>query len=175
MTLLRRMIVAAPLLLLACGPFPPVETASLPRDSVEGAGDPTRAAIITASTAFQAGGAPAARPAVMARTLANLEFLAVNTVNNPLLDSAPATLQSQLLIARREWRAALDIPATVPAQQVVNRLYALSRTLDGAPGSSDPSMAARLQALPALPQTAAAAASAAEALRSRNTQGRPIR
>jgi hypothetical protein len=63
----------------------------------------------------------------------------------------------------------------VPAQQVVNRLYALSRTLDGAPGSSDPSMAARLQALPALPQTAAAAASAAEALRSRNTQGRPIR
>ena len=169
------MIVAAPLLLLACAPFPPTETAVLPRDSIEGAGDPTRAAILNASTSFAAGGAPAARPAIMARTLANLEFLAVNSVNNPLLDNAPATLQSQLLGARGEWRAALGIPPDAPAQLTVNRLYQVSRVLDGGPGSADPSLAARLQALPALPQTAAAAASASEALRSRNNQGQFLR
>lgn len=168
----RSILAAAPLLLLACALPGPMETASLPRDSVEGAGEPTRAAALSAATSFQPGGAPAARPAVMARTLANLEFLAVNSANNPLLDEAPATLQSQLLGARGEWRAALGIEPGAPAQQVVNRLYATSRVLDGAPGSADPSLAARLQALPALPQTAAAAASAAEALRGRTSQGR---
>lgn len=173
--MMRRTILAAPLLLLACAPFPAMETASLPRDSVEGAGDPLRAAILNASTSFQAGGAAAARPAVMARTLANLEYLAVNSSNNPMLDNAPATLQSQLYAARGEWRAALGLPPGLPAQQAVNQLYAVSRALDGAPGSADPALAARLQALPALPQTAAAAASAAEALRSRNSQGRPVR
>ena len=175
MTLIRRILLAAPLALLACAPFAPAEVASLPRDAVEGAGDPTRAAILVASTAFMAGGAPAARPAIMARTLGNLEFLAVNSVNNPLLDNAPATLQSQLLGARVEWRRALGLPADLPAQQAVNQLYAVSRALDGRTGSADPALAARLQALPALPQTAAAAASAAEALRSRNNQGQIVR
>ena len=173
--MIRHAIFAAPLLLLACAPLGPVDTASLPRGTVEGAGDPTRAAILSASTSFAPRGTPAARPAVMARTLANLEFLVVNTANNPLLDNAPATLQSQLLAARAEWRAALGIPPGTPAQEAVNRLYAISRALDGGQASADPATAARLMALPALPQTAAAAASAAEALRSRNSQGQPIR
>ena len=71
--------------------------------------------------------------------------------------------------------AALGIPPGTAAQEAVNRLYAISRALDGGQASADPATAARLMALPALPQTAAAAASAAEALRSRNSQGQPIR
>jgi hypothetical protein len=172
--LIRQTILALPLLILACAPFPVMETASLPRDSIQGAGDPTRAAITTASTSFDVGGRFTTRPALTARTIANLEYLAVNTVNNPLLDNAPATLQSQLLAARQEWRAALGIPSGVPAQQVINDLYGASRALDaGQPGGE--ATLARLRALPALPQTAAAAASAAEALRTRNSQGQPIR
>lgn len=172
--MIRKTVLALPLLVLACAPLPPMEMASLPRDSVIGAGDPTRAAIISASTSFGIGGRILTAPAQTARTLANLEYLAVNTANNPLLDNAPPTLQTQLLAARQEWRAALGIPPGTPAQQVINDLYATSRALEaGQPGGEG--NLARLQALPALPQTAAAAASASEALRSRNSQGQPIR
>lgn len=167
----RTFLLALPVLAAACGPLPPVEMASLPPDAVVGAGDPTRAAAAQLGSAFEPSGRMRGTLAQQARTIGNLEYLAVNAVNNPLLPNAPATLQSQLRDGRAEWRQALGIPADAPAQQVVNQFYAASRALEM--GAAPPVSLAALQARPALPRSAAAAALAAEAIRPRNEERPP--
>lgn len=180
--LLHTPILTIALLAAACTPLPINEGAVLPRDAVAGAGDPTRAALLSAPGAFAPGGRVIATPERAARVLANMEFLAATSNQNPLLDNAPGTLSGELRLARAEIRSALGLDPALPAQQVIDGLYDASRSMEaGAPGG--PALAAtggaatiaRLRALPAMPLTAAAANSASEALRSRNSQGSPIR
>ncbi len=176
--MLRKTLLALPLLAAACGtsPFtPPADTAALPRDAIVGAGDPSRSAIISTSAAL--GRQQRLDPAGAARTIAQMEFLAVDLPQNVTLYNASSTLEPQFRAARREWRSALDIAPDAPAQPVINALYSAGRALDA--GQRDAAAAAlpptlfrqggaatlaRLAALPPLPQSASAAATAQQAL-----------
>ncbi len=148
-----------PLLLLAgaalagCEASPPAESARLPPGSVEGAGDPTRAAIAR-SAFFFARMPPTDDLRAVARAVADMEFLAASLPSDPRYSADPL-LPGRLRQARQEWRTALGIPMDVPAQAIVDRLW---RIHEGAP---DPELAPRLLALPALPRTREAAAAAA--------------
>lgn len=143
-------------------------TASLPPDSIQGAGDPTRAALIRAASAFNQPGGLAGRPADAARAIADVEYLAVE-LTGPRWVGMPLAA-SQLGGARPEWRAALGIPLTAPPQPIIDALYAARRALlagqtdlavASLPGSlfqpGGTAALARLANLPPLPQTAAAA------------------
>jgi hypothetical protein len=163
----RLMTLAALLPLVACGAPPPY--ASLPRDAVEGAGDPTRAAIIGAAYAFAAPANLAGHPEMAARATANMEFLATELPYGPRSFEYNPTVTLQLAGARDEWRAALGIAAAASPQEVVDGLYAASRALAvndraaalaalPAPAFADGATTLiRLASLPALPRTSAAA------------------
>ncbi len=58
------------------GPAVPIPSAVLPPDAVEGAGDPTRAAILNTAYAFGSPAGLAGRPDEAARAVANYEYLA---------------------------------------------------------------------------------------------------
>lgn len=135
----------------------------LPRDSVEGAGDPTRAAVSRAAYAFNQPGQLAGRPAEAARAIADMEFLAAALPFDPRYQQRDPLLPGQLAQARAEWRAALGIPDAQPAQPVIDNLYAMARNGQAAlpTGIFGPNAGATLAALPPLPQTARAAAAAA--------------
>ena len=157
--------------LLACAPLVPVgPSVSLPPDAVQGAGDPTRSAILSSAYAFNnAGGL--ADPAVAARALANMDYLANNLPQDPRYSFAP-TLAGQMVAARAELRGALGVAPGAPSQQVVDELYGVSRALRardlaGAENALSPAIfpdrratVLRLASLPPLPATATAAASA---------------
>ena len=172
----RKLLLALPLLLGACAGFPglaPVgETASLPRDAVVGAGDPTRAAVLAAGTAFTPRGQLTGTLPQQARTIANMEYLAVNT-RSPMLETAPPTLLPEMQAARAEWRQVLGLPADAPAQSVINQLYAAARALEA--GTQPTISLAALEARPALPRTANAAQTAALAVQSRDRTDRAPR
>lgn len=167
------------LALVACATLPPVETASLPRDFVDGAGDPTRAAAISAGSAFSNPRHLAGQPSAAARAIAEMEYLAVELPSNPSVRNPNPTLQPEMQAARREWRGALGVAPNAPPQRVINGLLAASRAIqDGRQDalrnalSSDVFTAgaegtvARLNALPPLPRTAQAASSAERSLNS---------
>ena len=149
----RRPLLLLPALLAACEALPPAESARLPPGSVDGAGDPTRAAVSRA--AFFFGQPPARRdPALAARAIADMEFLAASLPTDPRY-SNDSLLPVRLRQARAEWRAALAIPPEVPAQAVIDRMWRIHQ------GAADAEMTPRLAALPALPRTAEAASAAA--------------
>lgn len=140
-------------LLAACEAIPPAESARLPPGSVEGAGDPTRAAVSRA--AFFFGQRPERRdPRLAARAIADMEYLTATLPTDPRY-SGDSLLPHRLRLARAEWRAALGIPAEVPAQAVIDRLWRIHE------GAADAEMMPRLAALPALPRTNEAASAAA--------------
>lgn len=123
---MRHLLTAALLLpFVACGPVQP--GASLPLDAVQGAQDPTRSAIYSASYAFN-NPRGLADPAAAARASANLEYLAVNLPQDPRYSFTP-TLAGQLTAARDEMHAALGVAPTAPPQAVVEGLYGASRAL----------------------------------------------
>ena len=149
--------------------------AALPPDAVVGAGDPLRAAVISTRSAFS--GSQRLSAAEAARAIAQMEFLAVTLPDNPTLRNNPSTLRPQLDAARQEWRGVLGIPASAPAQPVINALYAAGRALDRGEGAAagtalptslftrgGPATLAQLAALPLLPRTAAAVATAQQTL-----------
>ncbi len=68
--ILRGLLVALPLLGGCAGFGAPIPSAVLPPDAVEGAGDPTRAAIINTAYAFNAPASLAGRPDEAARAVA---------------------------------------------------------------------------------------------------------
>jgi len=179
----RSALLALPLL-AACTAMPPAETASLPRDAVNGAGDPTRTAVLTTSSVFAQQSPAAGRPAEAARAIAQMEFLAVDLPQNQSFTMASATLVPQLRTAQREWRSALDIAPQAQPQAVINALYAASRALES--GQRDAAAAAlpssifrkggpatltQLAALPHLPSTASASVTAQQAIQT----GTPLR
>lgn len=150
------------------------EPARLPRDSVEGAGDPTRAAVSRAAYAFANQAVLNGRPGAAARAIADMEFLASALPSDPRFQQRDSLLPVRLAQARAEWRGALGIPARQPAQPLIDGLYAVWRATTAGDGAAavaalPPTLIppggqgalARLAALPPLPQTALAANAAA--------------
>jgi hypothetical protein len=183
----RSLMIALPALgVSACAGLAPVETASLPRNFVDGAGDPTRAAAISAGSAFGNPRQLAGQPGRAARAIAQMEYLAVELPSSPMLRNQAGTLQPELQAARREWRGALGVAPNAPAQRVINGLLAASQAIED--GRQDALRAAltsdvftagaegtvaRLGALPPLPRTAQAAASAERSLLTPQRSTRP--
>jgi len=161
----RRALLLLPLLAGCAGAVMP-DPVRLPRDSVEGAGDPTRAAVSRAAFAFNQPGQLAGRPAEAARAIADMEFLAAALPFDPRFQQRDPLLPFQLAQARAEWRTALGIPDAQPAQPVIDSLYAMARTGNALLplGIFGLNAGATLAALPPLPQTGRAAAGAARAL-----------
>jgi hypothetical protein len=127
--------------LFACAPAR-TPYARLPPDAMEGAGDPTRAAIFGSAAAFSAG-LPAGRPGEAARAAAQVEYLATEIPVGPRWVAFSPIISMRLGDARSELRQALGIAPDAPPQAVVDALYAASRALR----SGDQVAAAR--ALPA--------------------------
>ncbi len=151
-------------LLAGCADYVAPDPVRLPRDSVEGAGDPTRAAVSRTSYAFANQAALAGRPAEMARAIADMEFLAAALPFDPRYQQRDPLLPWQLAQGRAEWRAALGIAPNQPAQPVIDSLYAMARAPGAMPGEPlAPEAAQRLADMPPLPETARAAAAAARA------------
>ena len=129
------------------GPRPQHGFVSLPSDAVQGAGDPTRTAILNAAYVF---GSPASlngRPAEAARAVAQLEYLASEIPSGARWREFDPTVGLALQGARQEARAALGIAREAPTQAVVDALFATSRAL----GAGDGWAAQRLLAPPAFP------------------------
>lgn len=150
------------------------ESARLPRDSVEGAGDPTRAAVSRAAFAFANQARLSGRPGDAARGIADMEFLAASLPADPRFQQRDPLLPVRLRQARTEWRQALGIPPGLPAQPVIDNFYAVWRAMRAgdqaaAAAALPPTLLppggeaalARLANLPPLPQTAIAANAAA--------------
>jgi hypothetical protein len=168
---------AAPLVLAlaACtGQAPP--TASLPFDSVDGAGDPARAAIINSAYAFADPAYLAGKPDLAARATAQLEYLAAEIPVGPRWVEWTPQVGMGLQGARTELRGVLGIPDSAQPQAVVDALYAASRALRRgdrpaaaaalrrAEAAEGEALLIRLAALPPLPRTRLATALAHQEL-----------
>lgn len=177
--MLRRTMLLSTLALGACGaPLLPQAgpSASLPRDAVTGAGDPLESAIINTAYSFGSPERLAGRPELAARALAQMEFIATEVPTNVRFVSDTSSAAQQLANARREWRAALGIPESVPPQPVINALFAAARAIDYGQGDPAAPLAppvfpqggaatlVTLRNLPPLPRTNAAAVAALSAM-----------
>jgi hypothetical protein len=163
---------ASLLLLGACAATAPVETASLPRDAVDGVGDPTRAAVLGTAYAFAAPDRLAGRPEAAARAAAQVEYLASEIPAGPRYVEWSPAIGMELRGARAELRQALGIPPTLRPQAVVDALYNAARALRNgdtpgaevalraAEAAGQPALLLRLAALPPLPRTRIATAMA---------------
>lgn len=169
--------------LLGCAGTPP-PSASLPFDSVQGAGDPTRAAILNTAYAFGTPTRLAGQPFQAARAAAEFEYLAVEIPYGPRWREFSPTLQTQFRDGRAELRSALGIAPSAPPQQVIDGLYAASRAISagdqpaaerilGNPAfaAGGPATLQRLAALPNLPKVNFAATSTAAELDRMSRQG----
>jgi hypothetical protein len=127
----RRCRIAVLLLPLvsSCAPGPLPPSVSLPPDAVQGAGDPTRAAIITTANVFAAPGSIAGQPALAARAAAQLEYLAVEIPTGPRWRGFSPNVSLELEKAQPEVRSALGINPAAPPQAMIDSLYAASRAL----------------------------------------------
>lgn len=165
---LRAALLLLPLAGCANLPVPP--PAALPFDAVQGAGDPTRSAIIGTAYALGTPSSLAGRPGDAARAAANYEHIAVEIPTGPRWRGFSPILGGQLAAGRDELRAALGIAPEAPPQAVIDGLYAAGRALrvgDGAAAErllSPPVFQAggaatlqRLAALPLLPRASIAA------------------
>jgi hypothetical protein len=161
----RRLLLILPIL-AGCADFTAPDPVRLPRDSVEGAGDPTRAAVARSAYVFARPVALTGHPGEAARAIADMEFLAAALPFDPRYQQRDPLLPQQLALARAEWRAVLGIAPGQAAQPVIDGLYAVARaSAEGKPlrladGAFGAGSLARLEDLPPLPQTARAAAAA---------------
>ena len=158
------------LLLGACAGTAPRETAQLPRDAVDGVGDPTRAAVLGSAYAFSTDSHLAGRPDAAARAAAQVEYLAVEIPTGPRYVEWSPAVGMELQGARAELRTALGIPAASQPQAVVDALYAAARALQAgdtaaaelalqrAEAADRHALLVRLSALPPLPRTRTATA-----------------
>lgn len=127
-----------------CAALPPRPYVTLPADSVAGAGDPTRAAILGTAYALGTPSSLAGRPAEAARTAANYEYLTVEIPNGPRWREFAPNLGFELAKGQQELRAALGIIPTAEPQAVIDSLYATSRAL----GAGDQPAAERILSRP---------------------------
>lgn len=164
--LLWALLATLPLLGGCVGVAPP-PSVSLPPDAVEGAGDPTRAAIINTSYAFANPASLTGRPAEAARAVANYEYLTVEIPSGPRWVGFSPLVGVELQRGLGEVRQAVGIAPDAPPQLVVNALYTALRALQAGDaeaarrvlqpplfaGGGD-AVLARLANLPRLPQAA---------------------
>lgn len=166
--------------------LPPQGYATLPPDSVQGAGDPTRAAIIGTAYAFGNPGSLAGNPAAAARAVANYEYLATELPYGPRWRGFNGPIGPLFADGLQELHAAVGIAPNAQAQPVVGSLYAASRAINAGDQASaervlsNPAFPAggaatlqRLSNLPALPRVAAATAFAAQELDRQDRLGSP--
>lgn len=173
--------------LAGCAQHPagqPIAYATLPGDAVVGAGDPTRAAIVSTAYVFGTPSAVAGRPDAAARAVAELEYLATEIPTGPRWREWDPTIAPQLVAARDEVRAALGIAPDAPPQAVVDTLFAASRALrQGDAAAAQRSLSApfyangaetltRLASLPPLPAANVATSRAASELDKQRFWGR---
>jgi hypothetical protein len=102
---------------------------TLPPDAVEGAGDPTRAAIISTAYAFANPGVLAGRPGEAARVVASYEYLAVEIPTGPRWVGFSPLVGVELRRGLGDVRGAVGIAPGAPPQLVVDALYAVFRAL----------------------------------------------
>ncbi|MXP65934.1 hypothetical protein E0493_21540 [Roseomonas sp. M0104] len=119
----------------------------LPPDAVEGAGDPTRAAILSTAYVFGNPAALAGRPAEAARAVANYEYLTVEIPAGPRWVGFSPLVGVELRRGLPEVRNAAGIAPEAPPQAVVDALYAASRALR----AGDEAAARRLLSPPLFP------------------------
>jgi hypothetical protein len=170
--------------LAACGPgglqnvVISTEPVQLPSNSVEGAGDPTRAAVIRAAESFSNPGVLMARPGAAARAIADMEYLASWLPRDPRYSERGALLPVQLQQAKAEWRNALGIPLDRPAQPIITAYYNAWTAVQS--GDRQAAIAAlpggeatftRLGSLPPLPRTSQAANTALQVQNQTQNQG----
>ncbi len=180
---LRGLLAALPLLGGCAGAGVPIPSAALPPDAVEGAGDPTRAAIIGAAYAFNDPASLAGRPDEAARAVANYEYLAVEIPTGPRWVGFSPLAGLELRRGLEDVRNAVGIAPGAPPQPVVDALYAASRALrvgdaEAARRSLSPPLfpaggeatLARLAALPPLPRAGFAASLTARELNRQDSQ-----
>lgn len=163
-------VLALLLLLGACAATTTVETARLPRDAVDGVGDPTRAAVLGSAYAFADASHLAGRPDAAARAAAQVEYLATEIPTGPRYVEWSPAIGMELQGARAELRTALGIPANTRPQAVVDALYNAARALQrgdtaaaeaalqAAEAADRPALLLRLASLPPLPLTRTATA-----------------
>ncbi|MBL6455477.1 hypothetical protein JMJ55_09095 [Belnapia sp. T6] len=178
------------LLLLLAGcvtpDLPPQGYATLPNDAVQGAGDPTRAAIIGTAYAFGNPASLAGNPAAAARAVANYEYLATELPYGPRWRGFAGTIGPEFAAGLTELRGTLGIAPNAPAQPVVEALYAASRAFNAGDQAAaerslsgpiftrgGPATLQRLASLPAMPRVAAATAHAAQELDRQDRLGSP--
>lgn len=162
-------------LMIGCAPLAnDAPWAVLPPDAVQGAGDPTRAAISQSAFVLSHPESFTGRPGDVARAVANLEFLAVSMPTDPRFSVYGGDLPGRLAMGRDEARRSLGIAGGAEPQLVIDGFYGASRALrrgDRAAAEhalTTPTFTAggvetlrRLGNLPSLPLASAAASHAA--------------
>ncbi|MBX6742415.1 MAG: hypothetical protein QJR07_00420 [Acetobacteraceae bacterium] len=133
-------------------PGPPPLSVSLPPDAVQGAGDPTRAAIINTAYVFGNPGSIAGQPAEAARAVANYEYLAVELRFGPRWAGFSPLVATEFAQGLQEVRNAVGIAPSAPPQPVIDALYAASRALR----AGDTASAERILSPPLFPAGGAA-------------------
>ncbi len=165
---MRRALIGFALVLLAAGcAVQPMPWAVLPPDNIAGAGDPTRAAIITTAYAFDNPAVLANRPGEAAVAFARLEFLSVEIPTGPRWISVNPLAGILLQQGAAKARAILAVAPGTPPQVMIDRLFTVRRALAtgdlaAARTALDPAVftagetetLARLASLPAIPEAA---------------------
>jgi hypothetical protein len=178
------LLLSIPPMLASCAGYLPPPSVGLPPDAIEGAGDPTRAAIISTAYAFGTPGILAGRPAEAARAVANYEFLAVEIPTGPRWVGFSPLVGIELRRGLEELRNAVGIAPGAPPQPVVDALYSVFRALRvgdheaarrvlSAPvfEAGGEATLTRLADLPRLPQAGFAASLAANELNQQDRGG----
>ncbi|GGI97769.1 hypothetical protein [Neoroseomonas lacus] len=122
----RRSALLLVLLTAACAPQSPAPT--LPGTTAAGAADPV-VPVGQAMVAFFRSPQPN-QPAVAARAIADLEWLADSLPRNPRWNQASSVGLNGLQQARWEARRALGIPERAAAQAVINGLSAAAQAIE---------------------------------------------
>lgn len=178
------LLATLPLVAGCVGPSPAVPWVSLPPDAVEGAGDPTRAAIINTSYAFATPASLVGRPDEAARAVANYEYLTVEIPTGGRWVGFSPLVGVELRRGLEQVRAAVGTAPGASPQLVVNALYGAFRALragdtEAARRILQPPLfeaggeatLARLANLPRLPQAAFATSLAANEMNRQDRDG----
>ncbi|BDG72489.1 hypothetical protein [Roseomonas fluvialis] len=138
--MIRRTILLGTLAIAACGPVTPPPTIPVSAAPGERVIDPIVRAGNNATAFFRR--PQPNQPAVAARAIADIEYLAGAVPADPRWQTASSSAQVQLIQARNQARQALGIPRTASAQDVIDGLTRAADALD----AND--RAAAAQALP---------------------------
>jgi len=147
----RFFCLAALMLVVGCTNQPPQPYATLPADSVQGAGDPLRSAVNQSAFVFSNPRQFVNRPIDVARAVANLEYMTVAVPVNPAFTNFGGGLPNLLIEGRSAARVVYGIAGDAEPQAVIDGLYAVARALVA--GERAASM--RALSAPAFPNPAA--------------------